>query len=299
MIYELSFRGSGGSVVPGRLVPVDNSPVPPPDLALVGCTQVTFIVHGFNVEEQSGRESLTKLARELDAIEPASAIVFVLWPGDSPVGPLSYSFTEGKQANDTGLELARFIEAQVGNTVPLNFVAHSLGCRVTMETLTRLNKMSDGDRDEYPVGQVCLLAAAIDDCSLSLPNKYKQAAERAQRILVLSSVEDKVLKFIYPLGDLLQSFIYLFRETAGLALGYRGPRAYKSRRKIAGKSVIKKIHHAVPGSVISIAINKDDKVDHGDYLPPSGNAQSNGKQKAAAKLAINALTGGTELIYKI
>ena len=154
------------------------------------------------------------------------AVVFVLWPGDSPIGPLSYPFTEGHQANDTAVQLARFIENHIGDVNPVNFVAHSLGCRVALETIDKLHKMADGDHDIYPINQVCLLAAAVDDYCLSMPKKYKTAAEKAQRVVVLSSVEDKVLKFIYPVGDLLQAFIFFWRESFGFALGYAGPKKH-------------------------------------------------------------------------
>ena len=186
MIYELSFRGPGGSVKPGTLTPYKhNNTVSYGESALIGHEQVTFIIHGFNVDEQAGVGSLSSLSKKLD--NKGSTIVFVLWPGDSPIGPLSYPFTEGFQADDTAENLARFIETHIGSATPVNFVAHSLGCRVTLETILNLHKMAEGDRDTYPVNQVCLLAAAADDHSLSIPKKYKSAAERAQRVVPFRS----------------------------------------------------------------------------------------------------------------
>ena len=89
MIYKLSFRpSSGGAVVPGQLEAYSpgNTEVPRSG-ALIGYDQVTFLIHGFNVNEGDGIYSLSEFARKLSA-EPSSAIVFVLWPGDSPVsGP--------------------------------------------------------------------------------------------------------------------------------------------------------------------------------------------------------------------
>lgn len=298
MIYELSFRGNGGSVVPGRLQAMSAAPQPALSLALVSCSQVTFIIHGFNVEEQAGRKSLRKLAEELDPVDPNGAVVYVLWPGDSPIGALSYPFTEGAQANDTALELSRFIEAQVGSTVKLNFVAHSLGCRVTLEAVRRLYLMADGEADEYPVSQVCLFAAAVDDFNLSLPDCYKKPIERAARVVVLSSVKDKVLKYAYPIGDLVQSFVYFLKDTAGLALGYHGPKPLKRKRR-RGRRRYLKVLHAPATNISAIAINKKDDVDHGDYLPTPKDKPSNKKQQAAARLAIAALSGHEELTYKL
>jgi len=295
MIYELNFRGSGGSVVPGLL---SNYPerVTEVKTALMGYEQIIFLIHGFNVEEQAGRDSLSHLAGELD--RERCAVVFVLWPGDSPVGPLSYSFTEGNQANDTALQIARFIENHIGHSTMLNFVAHSLGCRVTLETLNRLNKMAGAARDSYPVNQVCLFAAAVDNYCLALPEEYKNAVQRTQRTVVLSSVEDTVLKFIYPAGDLLQSFIYFWKESFGFALGYSGPRKIITRRKFA-KTHVKRKTHDIASNVCWIIIDKKYGVDHGDYLPPADNTRPSDKQKTAAHMAKKVLAGESELVYKI
>jgi pimeloyl-ACP methyl ester carboxylesterase len=266
--------------------------------ALIGYEQVTFLIHGFNVDEQAGRGSLSRLSKDLAS--EGSAIVFVLWPGDSPIGPLSYPFTEGYQADDTAVQLARFIEDHISDAIPVNFVAHSLGCRVTLETIQKLHKMAGGDRDTYPVNQVCLLAAAADDHSLSRPKKYKAAAERTQRVVVLSSVEDTVLKFLYPAGDLLQAFIFFWRESFGFALGYHGPKAIKSRHKVTNRATRKKKTHNVATNVSSIKIDKKHEVDHGDYLPPGDDGKDpNVKQAAAAKLARAVLAGECKLVYQI
>ncbi len=298
MIYELSFRGPGGSVKPGILTPYKhNNTVAYGESALIGHEQVTFLIHGFNVDKQAGIGSLSSLSEKLAS--KGSTIVFVLWPGDSPIGPLSYPFTEGFQADDTAEQLARFIEIHISDATPVNFVAHSLGCRVTLETIQNLHKMAEGDRDTYPVNQVCLLAAAADDHSLSIPKKYKSAVERTQRVVVLSSVEDTVLKFLYPAGDLLQAFIFFWRESFGFALGYRGPKAIKSRRSVNNRATRRKKAHGVAANVSSIKIDKDDEVDHGDYLPPYDGTGGNKKQKAAAKLVKAVLAGESELIYRI
>lgn len=103
------------------------------------------------------------------------------------------------------------------------------------------------------------MAPALDDFSLSAPNNYKIATEWTDRLAVLSSEEDEVLRFIYPLGDLLQSFIYFWKETAGMALGYRGPISFESWDR--GQS------YPIPKNVCSKPIPKEYGIDHGDYLP--------------------------------
>lgn len=301
MIYELSFRDlpdHGGAVVPGHLIPIDNAPPPARSEALYHCNEVTFIIHGFNVSEKKGRESLTKLAKILDNDKPDTAVVIVLWPGDSPIGPISYPFSEGKQAIDTAMQLSRFIEDDVGRKATINIVAHSLGCQVALETVLRLSAMAaDGDED-YPIAQICLFAAAVDDFSLSMPKRFKHAVSRAQRVLVLSSKDDSVLKFMYPIGDLIQSFTFLFRDTAGLALGYHGPRDYKHTKRQGGIAV-DKTRHKVADNVLHLALDDKFKVSHSDYFPPEGNLDLNNKQQATARIAQAALQGLDGLQYQL
>lgn len=289
MIYNLSFRNNGGAVVPGRLTahPPGSREVPI-EGALIGYDQVTFLIHGFNVNEEEGIKSLSVLAELLPSALPG-AIVFVLWPGDSPIGPLSYSFTEGHQADDTADELVKFIISHMTLTTPINIIAHSLGCRVTMETAKKLHNMANGQKTIYPVKQICLMAGAIDDFSLSEPDDFRAAAERADRVAVLSSVEDEVLGLIYPLGDLIQAFIFFWKESAGMALGYRGPIAVKSW--FGGET------HSIPGNVHPEPILENFGIDHGDYLPPD--KKNRDEWSAAAAFADAVVAGVKDLQYQL
>ncbi len=296
MIFQLSFRGPRGAVVPGRLSRMDGGTVVSNSQALLGYDQVVFLIHGFNVDQSDGRTSLKRFAEALP--QNNTALVVVLWPGDSPVGPLSYSFTEGHQADDTAFELSRFIESQVGDETPVNFVAHSLGCRLTLETLARLLQLADADPDRFPVNQVCLLAAATDDYCLALPRKYKRAAERAARVVVLSSVKDSVLRYVYPVGDLFQSFFF-WKETAGLALGYRGPIARGSERMHKRNSLYRRIED-LADNIVAISIPPNHEVGHAHYLPPGKQQERiDERQQASIDLVSAALALESDLEYRL
>lgn len=292
MIFELSFRNRayGGAVVPGQLnlYPLTSKKVSKAQ-GLVGFKKVTFLIHGFNVPEEKGRESLYKMATKLpSAINNEGATVFVLWPGDSPIGPLSYPFSEGHQANDSAVEMKKFIENHITPSTQLSFIAHSLGCRVAMETVNQVHMMTNGNKKKYPVNQICLMAAAIDDFSLAEPEKYKEATERASKVFVLSSVKDNVLKWAYPVGDLVQAFLFFWEESAGLALGYRGPKDYKIRD---GSKTF-----SVPDKVVPETIAREIDVGHGDYLPSNNISQ---KQLATAKYVNSLLAGEKNIQYQI
>ncbi len=271
MIYVLSFRANkrtGGPVVPGRL---ESGPDLGTKESLQMASKVTVLLHGFNVDYKTGRATLLRFAKLLPSAANG-AVIAALWPGDHGLGALSYSF-EGRDADDTALELARFLGDVLMPTVSIAFVAHSLGCRVAMETAARL--VAQGHTPE----QICLLAAAIDDDSLAATDAYLAATDNSARVAALSSRQDKVLKLAYPVGDLLQAFLFA-DDTADLALGYHGARPHKRSGT------------AVPENVLDERIPKRksrrDRVGHGDYLPSQ---QTNQKQRAAARFADAVLAG--------
>jgi hypothetical protein len=132
-------------------------------------------------------------------------------------------------------------------------VSHSLGARVLFETAKRL-------RADYTIGQLCTMAAAVDDTSVSDPRDYRSAIARSRRVAVLSSRRDRVLSLAYPAGDLLQAFISFRTDRPGLALGFHGPRPTSG--------------HAIPSLVYHEQIPDDRRSDHGHYQPPTPNQTS-------------------------
>ena len=141
MDYLLSCRNqkTGGPVVPGFLeAGIGLGTLS--DLQLE--TRVTVLLHGFNVNRPEGRKSLLKLAGLLSA---SGGLLAVLWPGDHWSGPLSYSF-EGRDADDTAFELCLYLHDNLRTDAGIGFVAHSLGCRVAMETIKRLAAKGQGCR---------------------------------------------------------------------------------------------------------------------------------------------------------
>ncbi len=261
MNYILDFRGAdvGGPVLPGRIMHINGIPLGTED-DLRQESKVTFLLHGFNVNRQAGRESLLRLAGRLPSVSDG-AIVAALWPGDHWVRAISYPF-EGNDADDSAVEMARFIDRVVRPGTELNFVSHSLGARVVMGVVNRLIG------DSYSIGQICLMAAAIDDFSLADPDDYRAAVSTAERVAVLASHKDLVLKLVYPVGDFLQAFFFFWKDNVGLALGYHGPRPAND--------------NSIPEPVFHLQIPDGKESGHGDYIPsdpPSPN------QLSAAKFA--------------
>lgn len=281
MNYLLDFRerDTGGAVVPGVLTRLsDGASGDVAERSLQVEPNITFLLHGFNVSRAEGRTGLDRLSLRLSAAQ-GGGIVAVLWPGDHWTGFVSYPF-EGRDADDTADELARFIVLVVHSGTPLSFVTHSLGARVAMEAMISLLE------EDYSVTQVCLMAAAIDDYSVSSSEDYRVVVEEAGRVAVLSSKEDEVLKYVYPAADLLQSFIFFWRESFGLALGYHGPRPDEDGGP-------------VPSNVLHEAIPEARNSDHGDYIPdPMASPKSQANQKSAAKFADEVIGGNANPTYR-
>ncbi|MGH8245918.1 MAG: alpha/beta hydrolase, partial [Gammaproteobacteria bacterium] len=226
-----------------------------------------------NVNRSEGRAKLSSLSASL-ASTVSGARVAVLWPGDHWVGPASYPL-EGRDADDSAWELKKFITDNLRRGTRLRFAAHSLGCRVVMQVLKLIR---GGD---YIIDQVCLMAAAIDNDSLAATAEYRPATENASRVAVLSSTQDTVLRYAYPMGDLLQAFLFSEEEFRS-ALGLRGPRP--SSRPF----------EAIPLNVLHRAIPDGRKARHSDYLPDE---PPNANQQSAARFAAAILAGTLDVMY--
>lgn len=276
MRYVLSLRKDpeGGAVGSGFLqIPSEKIEGEKAEARLALETSIVFLTHGFNVDRDDGVKGLGNLAAFVD--HGRAAVVSVLWPGDHGLGFLSYP-VEGKDADDTADAFCKYIERVLDRKPDLSFVTHSLGARVAMGTIKRLEGRG------FSVREVCLMAPAIDDFSLASPNDYREQVRNTNRIAVLSSKEDEVLKFAYPAGDFLQAFLFA-DDLSGFALGYHGPKPHS----IAGDP---------PKEIEWAAIDDDRNSNHGDYIPdfkpgkkPKGQHQRN--QRSAARFAAQVLRG--------
>jgi pimeloyl-ACP methyl ester carboxylesterase len=271
-VFVLDLRSADvdGAVVPGRLTLA----TPTMD-TLQLCRNVAFLVHGFNVSRSDGSAELQALGGLLPSIGEGAAVA-VLWPGDSMLGPISYPF-ETNKADDSAVELAKFIGDYLSHCPRISFVAHSLGARVALQTVLQLRVMG------IPVHQVCLMAGAVDNDSVANSAEYRAAAQYATRVAVLYSASDKVLRFAYPAGNLLSAFLH-WTSTTDAALGYSGPRTASGA------------NGDIPAGVLATAIPAQAGVDHSDYIP-NATPPPSAKQLAAARYADAVLAGAVLVAY--
>ena len=246
MALFLSFRYStvGGATRKDPVAWISNAAfalteIKPADIAMLTAGRdVLFATHGFNVPQANGVCALSRLEQQLKL--PMSAqMIGVLWPGDSHAGGASYP-TEKKTASDCGRYLAAFCKAKLAGAATISFLSHSLGARLVLEAVRRLDRRARS---------VCLTAGAIErDC---LTKEYADAFANADVVSILASREDEVLRFLFPLGNLVAHVLNPTVNPLSSALGYAGPPAPLGK------------------TVRPWDIPKDAEIDHGDYLPPS------------------------------
>ena len=205
------------------------------------------LVHGYNNHE--GEAALAYLGfrrREYELYEdllPGSLearLGDAFWPGDAdwpgPLDWLDFFFYPGAVpvARDAAPKpLANAVRAIPGIVV-VDFVAHSLGCRLVLETINELRAHGGP-----AIGRVCLMAAAVPLEHVSAQGRFGQLLRDLQAagvdIRVLHSSSDIVLGFTFVPGQ-----AFAGEPTRG-ALGHDGPPpdmpgagANVSERRIAG-----------------------------------------------------------------
>ena len=198
----------------------DAEPNPNPSMslepALLGAVHgrdVLFGTHGFHVTRADGIANLSHWTEWLN-LGPNGIFVGVLWPGDARWVPFIDYPIEGDEAIKSGQLLALYLLAKFMGAASVSFVSHSLGARVVLEAIRGL-------KGSKKIKTVTLMAAAIDDTCLS--DEYQDAAGQMQKISVLASRSDDVLKLAFPAGNLVSGIITRGDPYWHGALGRFGP----------------------------------------------------------------------------
>ena len=253
MTLYLNFRTGGvaGDIVTPYLLEGDGTVNPPAVRALnsweaedrVAGKNVLFGVHGFNVNYREGALSFGLLDAHL-GLTDTDVFIGVLWPGDWWIPAVNYPF-EGGDAMKCGRLLATFCSEHLAQAQSISFVSHSLGARLVLEALVRLDQRAR---------MVCLMAGAINnDCLLA---EYAFASNMADQIFVLASHNDSVLQVAFQIGDPISNILDHDHSFFQKALGYDGPPS-----------------PAASPVVSPWQIRDQDGYGHGSYLPPADPAR--------------------------
>ena len=174
---------------------------------LVGYRKLTIFVHGYNVDERAARKKWKVTHRKLRKalqVTRLTKIVFYYWPGDASsrraISSLSY-FTRVDIAEKCGQDLAKLLidTASRRPELTVQFVGHSLGCRLVLEAARNLR-----DNARVHVKAILLMAAAVPEGLCEDDRPY--AAPIAQYEVVLHSSADNTLRRWFWIGQLLARF---------------------------------------------------------------------------------------------
>jgi len=225
--YRVSARDpdGGGGVHPAF---TDGSP-DPEDYALL-----TVFVYGFNNDPGDEWDRWSK--KTWRGIKPLMTphsgggiagkhgVIIFSWPGDSAnladaFGPALYP-AKIRPAIESGVELAKYLKKIAADGNPdlhVQFVGHSLGCRVVLSAVEKLA----ADPYEVPVVRVLLMAAAVPvgDCTGPgpWPKKVGDLFGAAQ-IYEIAANSDVVL---HSSNDEILGRKFLFGEQAAALLGLK------------------------------------------------------------------------------
>ena len=225
MTYFIDLRAdsAGGNPIANFrdiVIRSDSDPNPNPAASLepalieaVHGRDVLLGTHGFHVTRADGITNLSHWTEWLQ-LGANGFFVGVLWPGDARWVPFIDYPIEGNEAIKSGQLLAEYLEQNFNSAASLSFASHSLGARVVLETIRGLK----GFRK---LKSSTLMAAAIDDTCLS--NEYHDIAPHVQKISVLASSCDDVLKLAFPAGNLVSGIITRGNPYWHGALGRFGP----------------------------------------------------------------------------
>ena len=187
--------------------------------------RMIVLVHGYNNDKAQAEacyEAMTRMLPDYDR----EAVWEFYWPGfierltgastDTPLSLASHRDhreTESRylmsvlsypaqviKSKQVGLALGRFLERLRPDAVI--FVAHSLGCRVTLEAIRFL--VSTGTTGRIALPGACLMAAAVPTYLVDTPSAtggLRTAATAIGRSFVLHSTHDRVLRVAFPIGQ--------------------------------------------------------------------------------------------------
>lgn len=175
--------------------------------------ELVVLVHGYNNHRAEAQESYYWFRwYQSQAVDPKllpqelnTLFGDTFWPGDANWwGPLDLlDFLVYPVAVHTSIDAAPLLADLLLRTpglVTVSFLAHSLGCRVTLETVKRLHEAGGPH-----VERIGLMAAAVERSAVEPRGEFAgllaDLANAGTRLLVLHSTDDKVLHFAFPLGQ--------------------------------------------------------------------------------------------------
>ena len=170
--------------------------------------RLVVLVHGFNVNRQSGQDEYSAFGTLLEkygvqSLSVLGQIVGFCWPGDVNIRYISGLFYPGElgPARASAALLANFLvrlRGPQGVPIQVIFVAHSLGNRLALELIKDV--LDQPNQTWGRIEGLCLMAAAVPVGMVDNGNRLARAA-RAARSRNFFSNSDAVLHWAFPAGE--------------------------------------------------------------------------------------------------
>ncbi len=194
------------------------------DEGAIGQAQhLVLLIHGYNNDAQAAQEAYDGFHARQHAIDGSDrygigrTFVEVYWPGDAAWGLASFLFYMGsiKHAIQTAERFADYLGKHIANTVRIDIVAHSMGCRLATELLRALESQTTAPQIE----RIVFMAGAVPTFMLEQRNPSRRLRPSYDRMLreggrSLYSGADAVLAFAFPAGQSLAPGAEGFLPTA-------------------------------------------------------------------------------------
>jgi len=172
---------------------------------------ICLFLHGYNTDRPAALRQMDRLVATAQAQGRVPDVLRrnawgVMWPGFAKVGFVTAAWswlTYSQQlatAREAGRQLADYLLRKAApRRCQVMLLAHSLGCRVALETLANL-------RGKWPASNVplaILMAAAVPLDLLRPGEPLRSSADMAERTVVLFSYRDDVLMGPFKIGQTL------------------------------------------------------------------------------------------------
>jgi hypothetical protein len=194
-IADFTLRGPGTSVATRGRLPTEFTD---------SRDRTVLLIHGYNVTETAAAKTLNGFKASLAYFAPKlpEGTFTCTWTGNMwSLGPAAYPFMLRYAKESAKVLLREIIKwyARPWAAEELVIVAHSLGCRLTLEMLSAMN--SQGRPQSLKKLVVILMAAAVPVEHMELEGKLRDALGAADTTIVLHSQDDGVLRKWFRIGQ--------------------------------------------------------------------------------------------------
>ncbi len=174
-----------------------------------GGGEMLLLLHGYNNHRAEAEAAYMAFRARQGLVvrgplhEPLDQLLAdTFWPGDARLpglldrlDPLHYPVALATARDEVAPLLATCLRQAPLRPARLHIVGHSMGCRLALELMDLLH--GDGP----PIGRVALMAAAVPTFMLRPGGRFEHTLARAEAVCVMSSVDDAVLGWAFPIGQ--------------------------------------------------------------------------------------------------